>query len=119
MKDLNELNPYRRRDLELSIIGIPGGAGEGCFILLSPVDGGQVFVMAASGAGWDHVSVSRKDRIPIWKEMDWIARKFFKEDEVAIEYHVPVSQHINLAKNCLHLWRSQAAVIPLPPQWMI
>jgi len=28
-------------------------------------------------------------------------------------------QHLNLHKNCLHLWRPQNAEIPRPPAWMV
>ena len=34
-----------------------------------------VYVIASDGAGWEHVSVSRRDRCPTWDEMcqDYIA----------------------------------------------
>lgn len=70
---------------------------------------GELRVLAANGAGWDHVSVSRPDRCPTWDEMERIKRLFFKPDETAMQLHVPVSEHINHHPNCLHIWRPQTA----------
>ena len=68
---------------------------------------------------WDHVSVSRTDRVPNWEEMEYVKRAFFRDDETAIEYHVPPSDHINRHEFCLHLWRPQTGAIPRPPAYMI
>jgi hypothetical protein len=79
---------------------------------------GQGFIVTASnGEGWDHVAVSCKDRTPTWEEMDRIARIFFKEGEVAMQLHLPRSDHINCHPYCLHMWRPHGTkrAIPLPP----
>ena len=64
---------------------------------------------------WDHVSVSREKRVPNWHEMSRIHRMFFKDNEIAMQLHVPSPDHINVHPNCLHLWRSHNEKIPLPP----
>jgi hypothetical protein len=81
---------------------------------------GQTMVVVAShGLGWDHVSVSFHDRCPTWEEMEWVKRKFFRDDETAMQLHVAVSDHISIHPHTLHLWRSQTEPIPLPPSIMV
>lgn len=91
----------------------------GSFKVPSPIDSKPLYIIASSGAGWDHVSVSRVNRCPNWPEMEHIRRIFFKDEETAMQLHVPPSDHINLHPFCLHMWRPQAAEIPRPPAWMV
>lgn len=90
----------------------------GTFIVPSPIDGQQLRIIASSGAGWDHVSVSRAKRCPNWPEMEHVKRLFFG-DEVVMQLHVPSADHVNLHEFCLHLWRPQEQEIPRPPAWMV
>jgi hypothetical protein len=78
-------------------------------------------VFAGSGMGWDHISVSTATRCPTWAEMEAVARVFFKDDEVAMQLHVPASDHINNHPFTLHWWRplSKLRKIPLPPKVMV
>jgi hypothetical protein len=78
-------------------------------------------VVAASGGGWDHVSVSTETRCPSWYEMSFIFRKFFKDTETAMELHVPAKDHINMHPYTLHLWRphSKMRKIPMPPKGFV
>lgn len=64
---------------------------------------------------WEHVSVSLPARCPTWKEMDFIKRIFWRDDELVLQFHVPRAQHVNLHENCLHLWKPVGVEIPLPP----
>lgn len=91
----------------------------GLFSLPSPIDRRAMRVIASSGAGWDHVSVSRPTRCPNWTEMEFVKRTFFADDEVAMQLHVPAADHISVHPYCLHLWRPHAAAIPRPPAWMV
>ena len=91
----------------------------GAFLTRSPIDNRVLRIIASNGLGWDHVSISRKDRVPNWEEMEFIKRLFFKDDEVAMQLHVPPADHINCHPNCLHLWRPHEEPIPLPPGWMV
>jgi hypothetical protein len=81
--------------------------------------GHTMLVVASHGMGWDHVSVSLRNRCPKWHEMEYVKRLFFKEDETAMQLHVPPAQHINCHPHCLHLWRPQNAAIPLPDPIMV
>lgn len=88
----------------------------GTFWVPSPTSAGSLNVLVSIGEGWDHVSASCKNRPPNWTEMDFIKRLFFEPDEVAMQLHVAVEDHINCHPNVLHLWRPHDQVIPLPPK---
>lgn len=115
MRDLKLLDAFRQPNIELGIYGVIGGSTEGVFMVRSPTDGGILRVVASAGEGWDHVSVSRATRTPNWPEMEAVKRMFFKDDECAMQLHVPVAEHLNCHDYCLHLWRPHNAEIPRPP----
>lgn len=120
MRDLRALDQYR--DRSPAIIALWGWAGDGtcgAFWLKSPIDRADLKVIASSAEGWDHVSVSRKNRCPNWAEMEHVKRLFFRDDEAAMQLHVPADDHINNHPYCLHLWRPHASEIPRPPGWMV
>jgi hypothetical protein len=118
MRNLNELDRWRITDpARLAHTG--GWAGDdtvGAFIVPSPLDQKTMAVIASAGEGWDHVSVSRETRVPNWHEMSYIHRMFFRRGEVAMQLHVPETDHINTHPNVLHLWRPWDKPIPLPPK---
>ena len=120
MRNLCELDRFRRRDGE--VIKMWGWVGDetcGAFLIPSPVDRKPLTVIASSGEGWDHVSVSRPTRCPNWPEMTYIAKTFFNEGECAMQLHVPSSDHVNNHPYCLHWWRPLDAGIPLPPSLLV
>jgi len=120
MRNLRLLDQYRKTDP--ATVRYFGGIGDetcGAFTVPSPIDGGAMMVIASSDAGWEHVSVSRKNRCPNWPEMSHVRRLLFRDDETVVEYHVPRSDHINVHPNCLHLWRPTKAELPRPPGWMV
>ena len=119
MRNLILLEQYRDRKSELSFYGTHGDSTCGCFLLPSPIDGAKMAVVASAGGGWDHVSASRANRCPNWPEMEYVKRLFFKDDETAMQLHVPPGDHINMHPYTLHLWRPQQAEIPRPPGWMV
>lgn len=96
-----------------------GDEGNGCFFVKCPSTNADLKVIASSGGDWDHVSVSARNRCPNWTEMDYIKRLFFKPDECAVQYHVPISDHINCHPYCLHLWRWQKGEFSMPPKEMV
>lgn len=103
--------PYRK-----AIPGYPSGdRHNGAFAF--PAIGTSVIV--SNGGGWEHVSVSREDRCPIWEEMDGMKRSLWEPQDAVIQLHVPVDEHINVHPYCLHLWRPIDQAIPLPPAWMV
>lgn len=91
----------------------------GRYIIPSPIDRQPLLVIASDGLGWDHISISRKNRVPNWYEMDFVKRLFFEDAEVAFQIHPPVKDHVNIHPNCLHLWRPQTVTIPLPGEDLI
>jgi hypothetical protein len=120
MKSLYQLNAYR--DTSPHVLHHYGSIGDDCagvFRILSAQDQQTLTVIATNGGGWDHVSVSRGDRCPSWFEMEQVKRMFFKDDEVAMQLHVPATDHINVHNYCLHLWRPHFATIPLPPKGFV
>jgi hypothetical protein len=80
---------------------------------------GPLLIVASWDGGWDHVSVSHRNRCPTWSEMEMVKRTFFRDDETAMQLHVPPSDHVNRHKYCLHLWRPHLVDIPRPPIWMV
>lgn len=120
MKDLNELNRYRRTDQDIiDMFGSTGNDKGGFFEVQSPGWGIYLRVIASNADGWDHVSVSCQHRAPIWSEMEFIKRLFFKDDETAMQLHVPPSHHLNIHPHTLHLWRPHDTLIPRPPVIMV
>ncbi len=117
MRDL-WLSPVHKYRIVHPTLGV-GDETCGSFSIPSPIDQQQLFVIASCGAGWDHVSVSRKKRTPNWPELEFVRKLFFREGETVMQLHVPESEHVNLHENCLHLWRPQDQPIPTPPSWMV
>lgn len=119
MRDLRMHEAYRLRMAEREFYGTNGDATCGAFQMPSKIDGQPLMIVASSDAGWEHVSVSRASRCPNWPEMDYVKRMFFKDDEVAMQLHVKVADHINCHPYTLHLWRPRNQEIPRPPGWMV
>lgn len=108
MRDLNTVQGARCLER-----GIDGGAFE------VVCHGATLAVIVSNGMGWDHVSVSLKHRTPNWGEMEHVKRMFFKDDETAMQLHVPVREHISVHPYTLHIWRSQTQPIPIPLSIMV
>lgn len=120
MRYLSLLEMYRDRDMERRIYGCEGDNDNGVFVVTSDeAFPAKLRVVATSGGGWDHVSVSLQDRCPTWNEMEQIAKLFFGDWETAMQLHVPPSQHINCHPFCLHWWRPHEGLIPRPPAEMV
>ena len=96
----------------------PGDATNGMF-MVSLKNAQIVQVMASNGEGWEHISVSRKDRCPTWNEMCQVKDLFWDEDDCVVQYHPPKSDYVNLHPYCLHLWRPIRVEMPRPPKWMV
>jgi hypothetical protein len=116
MRDLHVLDHRRLTGAAVrDLYGWDGDGTCGAFSVPSPLDRQPLVVVASADAGWDHVSVSRKNRCPNWAEMDHIKRLFFRDDETAMQLHVPPSEHVNIHPTTLHLWRPIDQEIPRPP----
>ena len=86
---------------------------------------GDLLVVASWHQGWDHVSVTHQPpgapttRCPTWEEMERVRKVFFREDETAMQLHVPAADQVNIHPYCLHLWRPQKGSIPRPPKELV
>ncbi len=121
MRNLRALDAYRITD-RAALTTSGGWAGDetcGAFVIPSIVDRAKVCVIASVGEGWDHVSVSRRNRCPNWAEMEQVASLFFKDDEVAMQLHVLARDHVNNHPYCLHWWRPIDGIIPRPPPILV
>ena len=94
------------------------GDDGGRFDITTP-DKAKIFVIASFGGGWDHVSASLKNRLPTWDEMCFIKDLFFEDNECVVQYHPPKSQYVNNYKYCLHIWKPQKMLMPMPPSIMV
>lgn len=122
MNNLCHESVDRFRDRSHQVFSMYGNFGDescGVFAVPSPIDRAELRVIASAGLGWDHVSVSRKNRTPNWYELEYVKRLFFLAEEVAMQLHVPSKDHLSLHPHCLHLWRPHDVLIPLPPKEMV
>lgn len=120
MRNLSALDANRMRGaLMVKLFGSEGDASCGAFAIRSAGDGAELRVIAASGMGWDRVSLGRADRCPDWAETDQLKRMLFRDGEAAMQMHVPVADHISHHPRCLHLWRPLDLDILLPPSLMV
>lgn len=103
--------------LEIILTGEDGGAGR-VFLNTNRLNK-AASVIWSWGDGWDHVSVSYRNRVPTWDEMCEIKDMFFYDDEECVEYHPRKSQYVNVMPYCLHIWRRQDGGIPKPPMYMV
>jgi hypothetical protein len=51
--------------------------------------------------------------------MEQVKRLFFRDDETAMQLHVPPSDYVNAHPYTLHLWRPLDQEIPRPPSVMV
>lgn len=76
-------------------------------------------IIVSDGMGWEHVSISLKDRTPTWEEMCAIKDLLWDEEDLVVQYHPPKSEYVNVAVNCLHLWRQFEGEFPAPPSLLV
>jgi hypothetical protein len=89
----------------------------GMFIV--PFESYEFRIIASDGEGWEHVSLSLKNRTPNWKEMCFFKNMFWGEEETVIQFHPPKSEYVNNCETCLHLWKPRNHEIMLPPSILV
>jgi hypothetical protein len=72
-----------------------------------------------NGEKWEHVSVSRHDRCPLWAEMCEVKDMFWDAEDCVIQYHPPRSKYIDCHPHTLHLWRKVGSEFEMPPGIMV
>jgi len=111
MKNLEDIKKDTR--LKIDLIGFDGGCGTiQCFK-------NYAMVIFSNGAGWDHVSMSFKHRVPTWEEMCILKSVFFEDDECVVQYHPPKIEYVNNHQFCLHLWKPINIELPKPPSILV
>lgn len=91
----------------------------GLFEFVAKLGGVRFRAIASDGMGWEHVSVSRPDRIPSWDEMCWIKSLFWDDGDCVVQYHPPRAEWVNNHSRCLHMWRPVGVELPRPPQILV
>ena len=81
--------------------------------------GATMRVICGDDMGWDHVSVSFRNRCPTWSEMEFVRRTWFEDDEWVVQFSPPTSERINNHPYCLHMWRPQNETLPIPAPSMV
>ncbi len=99
--------------------GYPAGDERNGYFIVPLKHQQKLRIIASDGFGWEHVSVSRRDRCPTWDEMCQIKALFWDEDDCVIQYHPPRSEYVNNHPNCLHMWRPIGVSLPMPPSIMV
>lgn len=67
----------------------------------------------ADGSTWYHVSVSHRDRIPLYEELAKVKKAFIGAEREALQVFPREDQHVNHHPRCLHLWsRLDGPVMP-------
>ena len=79
----------------------------------------ELVIMCGIGEGWEHVSVSLKNRCPNWTEMSYVKDLFWNEDECVVQFHPPKSEYVNCHPFCLHLWKPINVNIATPPSLLV
>lgn len=114
MKSMQEISGTI--NLQIMTTGTDGGAG-----WIFKAGKRWASVIWSTGGGWDHVSVSPMNikQMPSWEDMCRVKDMFFKPEEYCVQYHVPAEDNINVMSNCLHIWRPQNQVLPVPPKNLV
>ena len=87
----------------------------GAFFVFAPVSGQELKIISSNECGWEHVSVSLRNRCPNWPEMCFVKDLFWEDEEAVMQLHPPKSDYVNCHQYCLHMWRPKDQRIPLPP----
>ena len=110
MRCPNHLEKYR--------VAVGGDEGDACNGFLMIKSRGLA-VQFSDGGGWEHVSVSRKSKVPSYDDLCWIKDQFWNNRDTVMQLHVPKKDHVNVHPWCLHLWRPLDQEIPRPPGIMV
>jgi hypothetical protein len=123
--------PESSRVLDGPMGSIPNAGQYGVFVLESPESGWQLALICDDGTdvtvpdslGWEHVSVHafrrQTSRTPSWKEMAYVKRICWDDEDVVVQYHPRQSEYVNVHPNVLHLWRLRGVDFPTPPSHLV
>ena len=111
----HKLDKYR---IEHPTLGdSPAGATWGCFKIKRPTH--KLYVISSGTSsmlyGWEHVSVSRRNKTPTWEDMCLVKDLFWGPEETVLQFHPPRSRYYNFHPYVLHLWKQVGVEYELPP----
>lgn len=69
--------------------------------------------------GWEHLSVSHKNKIPSWECMQEMKEMFFYDDEECFQLHPKADNYVNNNEYTLHIWRPVDGKFPTPPSILV
>jgi hypothetical protein len=108
---------YRMTDQRSAFASSERDGNNGIFYV--PYKSFELQVIASDGEGWEHVSVSLRNRCPNWEEMCHIKDLFWDDEETVVQFHPPKSEYVNEHPNCLHLWKPVGKIIETPPSILV
>ena len=79
----------------------------------------KALVSLTSIAGWEHLSVSFKNKIPSWECMNEMKEMFFNDDEECFQLHPKKDNYVNNNEYTLHIWRPVDGNLPIPPSVLV
>ena len=69
--------------------------------------------------GWEHLSVSFKNKIPSWECMHEMKELFFYDDEECFQMHPKADNYVNNNEYTLHIWRPVEGMNQVPPSILV
>lgn len=79
----------------------------------------KALVSLTSIAGWEHLSVSFKNKIPSWECMQEMKELFFTDDEECFQIHPKADNYVNNNEYTLHIWRPVEGMNQIPPSILV
>lgn len=110
-------NKYRKE--KAGVLSSDSSFGNNGVFVIPGMNNMDLMCIASDGQGWEHVSVSLKNRCPNWPEMCQVKDLFWGEEDCVIQFHPPKSEYVNCHPNCLHLWRPTNKKILRPPSLLV
>ncbi len=84
-----------------------------------PLTRKQYWCKFTKAEGWEHLTVSGKNKVPDWDVMCSVKEIFWEDEECCIQYHPRKSEYVNNNEHCLHIWRPDYIDIPEPPSLLV
>lgn len=69
--------------------------------------------------GWEHLSVSHKNKIPSWMCMQEMKELFFNDNEECFQIHPKADDYVNNSEYTLHIWRPVEGMTQIPPSVLV
>lgn len=88
--------------------GAAYGSGDGLKVIMSGA-------VELDSKEWIHLSVSRRNRLPSWRDLVLVKTLFIGAERTAYQVLPDHRRHVNIHPFCLHLWAPQnSGEDPLP-----